>query len=745
MDHRQTLDQHNFRIGFFDIEPARNLVSSYDEVQSLEPRIMDVLCALASEPGKVHTRDSLIERVWQVEFGADESLTRAIGVLRKTFRDAGEDDEYIETISKRGYRLTQPVTTLEGSSLSAVTVSGLSVGRRGKGFFAGLTVVVLFVAAFIGFSVFSPANKETPTEINASVGAGEGEIISIAVLPFDDFSEDEDQEYFANGISEELLNVLARVDGLRVASRTSAFSFKDRESNITQIAEALNVGHILEGSVRKSGNTLRITAQLIDATTDQQVWSQTYDRPLSAENLFEIQDDIAKAIVGELRGPLSITASYEGSRTASLAAYELYLRSRYQSNKRLPDHLRAAVIGFKQVIELDPEYAPAYSGLGEAYILMWSYAGADWKEMTDLAAPYFERALALAPNSAEVLTTAAANERDIEKALILTERAIAANPNYAPAYHRRGRLLMITGQHEQALATLQKGLMIDPLSTIILYHIASLQNNLGDRETALQTANDNIKLNPDSPFGYTNVALMKIDEGDYPGAHALLKDAESLNPNDNHTNRLLSLIYTQVGLFNHALLVAKRTESRAFALIASGDAEAARKISDDEINGTGEAYYRLGDFSKASPDLRQLADRIHLIDRLVDRRTANTLAVIADVYQREGDAEADLLIAKLATIIEGKDPSEFRLPYHFTTSGDLEFLKGNLEAGIKMYASAADFGLAEAGTEFMRFPGIDEIRDMPEWKRVEKSLQNNAAKSRAQIEAQLADPAPNWR
>jgi len=152
-----------------------------------------------------------------------------------------------------------------------------------------------------------------PTEVD--------EKISIAVLPFEDFSSDKDQDYFAKGISEELLNVLARIDGLRVSSRTSSFAFKERNASTGEIAEALNVKHILEGSIRKSGATLRITAQLIKTENDEHMWSETYDRPLTAENIFAIQDEIAAAIVAELKGRLSIGETEESDRTASLEAY----------------------------------------------------------------------------------------------------------------------------------------------------------------------------------------------------------------------------------------------------------------------------------------------------------------------------------------------------------------------------------------------------------------------------------------
>jgi len=217
-----------FKLGAFDIEVSRNRIVQGGNTYALEPQIMNVLCALAQKPGIVISRADLIDKVWHVEYGADEGLTRAISILRKTFREAGEEKAYIETVHTRGYRLAVPVSNEISNQI-----------------------------------VQSDAAKPTarPKEI------------TLAVLPFVDMSEDNDQEYFADGISDEIINALVRLPFLKVSGRTSSFSFKGKNTGIPEIGAALNVTHVLEGAVRKQGDCLRITAQLIEATQDYHLWS----------------------------------------------------------------------------------------------------------------------------------------------------------------------------------------------------------------------------------------------------------------------------------------------------------------------------------------------------------------------------------------------------------------------------------------------------------------------------------------
>jgi len=293
---------------------------------------------------------------------------------------------------------------------------------------------------------------------------------SIAVLPFVNMSEDPDNEYFSDGMSEEILNLLARVQRLRVISQSSSFSFKGKQFTIPEVAKQLGVGFILEGSVRKFGNRLRITAQLIDARSDSHMWSETYDRTL--EDLFAIQDEISAAIVGELKKRLNIElgAAPQATGTAVIAAHEAYLRGRYLLTQRVPGSRTAAVAEFETAIALDPDFALAHAQLAIALVLGGCGDVTD-AECRDRAAPYAERALALAPELAEThvaMAWLAFYRVDAENQRAHFQRALKINPNYSEAYVWMANMGLFP-THEEEIAAREAAARLDPLSPVVVY------------------------------------------------------------------------------------------------------------------------------------------------------------------------------------------------------------------------------------------------------------------------------------
>jgi len=571
---------------------------------------------------------------------------------------------------------------------------------------------------------------------------------SIAVMPFEDFSSTKDQEYFANGISEELLNVLARISGLRVSSRTSSFAFKERNASTGEIAEALNVQHVLEGSIRKSGTTLRITAQLIDTASDEHMWSETYDRPLSAENIFAVQDEIAAAIVAELKGRLSLGITDQTERTASLEAYELYIRARDQAQKRLPDTLNVAITGYKQVIALDPDFAPAYAGLAVTYLLMDEYTNMSQEEGIRLAKPFVARALEQAPNSAEALTAAASlalEENKLQVALDFTKRAIAANPNYVLAYHRQGLALGGLGQPEKALASFEKALELDPLSAVLLGNVGAYQHRLRDIAAARATNEKNIKYNPDSIHGYTMLARIKIDNGDYAGAHTLLMDALALNPESKAAQGALANIYFAVGMDGEVSKVSKQPDDLALVLFLSGQQQEALRLAHDNPDNVGMSFalFASGDVKGAYPGFRKFGTDSKMVENKVIPVFVISYSFLAYIFKENGDADADLLVDKLERYF-GKEKAVG--DYY---SGD------DLQAGILLQLIKGDedtanvwmdrfLGLGFTDELFFATPPFDDLRGTPEFAKREVRMKQNAAKHRAEIEAQRANPKSNW-
>jgi len=298
---------------------------------------------------------------------------------------------------------------------------------------------------------------------------------SIAVLPFVNMSSDEEQEYFSDGISEELLNLLSKVQNLRVISRSSSFTFKGKDIDIRTIAAQLNVAHILEGSVRRAGTKVRITAQLIEARTDTHLWSETYDRELN--DIFAIQDEISAAIVAELRESLGLEneAIPKANATANSEAYEAYLRGVYLLAHRTETSVAGAVREFGNSVRLDPDYASAHAQLAMATLIQTFNGDRDKLDAIALAELHVERAMILDPTIAETYAASgllAFHQGKIMgleyygKALGDFEQAIRINPNYSDVYHWIGLILEIYGEprFRERFAVLQKALELNPLS-----------------------------------------------------------------------------------------------------------------------------------------------------------------------------------------------------------------------------------------------------------------------------------------
>ena len=377
--------------------------------------------------------------------------------------------------------LQRPVTTALLIGLPIALVLAWYHGDRGHQRVSGREFAILTVLLLLGGGIFWWVGRlpvaHPPGATAAGTQAAEGAQpvaaakpagTSIAVLPFLNMSEDKGNEYFSDGITEELLNVLVRVPGLGVASRTSSFAYKDSTLGTSAIASALKVNHILEGSVRKAGNKVRITAQLIDATNDRHLWSETYDRELT--DIFAIQDEIANAIVTALKdelgpasesGPPAVTVKAD---TSNLEAYQLYLKARelFIARRNLDESMRL----FEQVTQMDPGFARGWEGLAAVYAIApsWGFADRDYHELAEASA---NRALELDPTLSMPWAALGSAEQesgntDWAKAFDLYARAIEADPHNATAYLWRGISWVNTAFFDRAIADYDRCLEIDP-------------------------------------------------------------------------------------------------------------------------------------------------------------------------------------------------------------------------------------------------------------------------------------------
>src|ERR1700685_2966712 len=449
---------------------------------------MKLLEILLEHPGEVVTREELRSRVWPNEsFGDfDQALNIAIGKRRSALGDSPENPRFIETLPKRGYRFIADVSVLDagarpkrpessGGDLPGSQEKKTEPGHKLQG--AGLAVaskrrlwltrgVIVGISRLVMLSILS-------VWLFRSRGGASAGIRSLAVLPLENLSGDASQNYFADGMTDELITDLAQISALRVISRTSVMVYKGARKPLPQIARELNVDAVVEGTVLRSGEQVRITAQLIEASTDKHLWSQSYEGEL--RDTLALQNRVASAIADQIRINLTPQeqAELKNVKVVNPEAYESYLKGRYFWNKRTADGLKAALAYFNQAIEEDAQYAQAYSGLADTYALLgdWQYAVMTPKEAFPKAKAAAIKALELDSTLGEAHNSLAfvldGFDWDFDSAGKEFQRAIELNPGYATAHHWNAMNLGLLGRPKDALVEMRKAENLDPLSLII--------------------------------------------------------------------------------------------------------------------------------------------------------------------------------------------------------------------------------------------------------------------------------------
>jgi TolB-like protein len=389
---------------------------------------------------------------------------------------------------------------------------GVKASRRRPWFWVGncATVVLALVAA-----VFLLRLRTASPPVSSTANIPEK---SIAVLPLENLSQDPENAYFADGIHEEILTRLAKISELKVISRTSAAKFRASPETLGAIAEKLGVANILEGSVQKSGNAVRVNVQLINARSDVHLWAETYDRSLT--DVFQIESDIAKAIANKLKAKLTgleeeVIATQP---TQNSEAHQLYLKGRYFWNKRTSDGLKTAIDYFNQAIEKDPAYGPAYAGLADAYAVLPNYSQTSGKEAYPKAEAAALKALEINDNLAEAhisLANIRMWHRWGREAEPEFKRGLQLNPNYSTGHQWYSIYLSVLGRNEEAIAEMEKARELDPFSIIIATELGCPYLYSKQYDRAIEYFNKALEMDPAFPFAHFALAEALDRKGSY--------------------------------------------------------------------------------------------------------------------------------------------------------------------------------------------------------------------------------------
>jgi TolB-like protein/DNA-binding winged helix-turn-helix (wHTH) protein/Flp pilus assembly protein TadD len=513
----------------FRLDTANHLLWRNGERVPVAPKGFDVLVYLVEHAGRVVTQDDVLGAVWPETYVNPEVLRKYIMEIRKVLGDRPDNPEFIETLPRRGYRFIAPVmdesvaepphaptSHATEETIEPATAPSDEEGSSGKdGGWKLATLSVLTVVAVVAIAAITGHFRVARNRANAPALRD----TSIAVLPFADMSPAKDQEYFSDGLAEQLINDLAKVSGLKVVGRSSAFQFKGKNADVRDVGQKLGVANVLEGSVRREGNHVRITAELTKVDDGFQLWSQTYDREI--KDIFAIQDEIALSATEALRLELlggNGQPVAPNVRSANPEAYQAYLQAQYFSGRgESKEDLGKALAYADTAIKLDEKYAPAWALRSSVQNTMAEVALTDTTEGFRKARGDAERAIALDPSVAlaylALATTQISYDWDWDAANRSISKAAALEPGSVDILSIRGHLSAVLGNLDQAIKLYEQAIELDPLranSILNLGQLLYLAGRYNEAYAALQKALD---LNPQAAYVHVILGEVLIAEG----------------------------------------------------------------------------------------------------------------------------------------------------------------------------------------------------------------------------------------
>lgn len=540
------------RFGPFAVDLRSGDLSQHGQKKvRLQGQPLHVLAMLLERPGEVVTRDELRARLWSAQTVVDfeHGLHAAVNKLRSALDDEADHPRFIETIPRRGYRFIGAIETVARQPPRRIARPLVS---------AVVTILVLVVAAVFWLSR-EPEPAATPADARPM----------LAVLPFENVSGDPDQEYFSDGLTEELTTRLGQIDASRlgVIARTSVMGYKGTTKPIREISRELGVDFVLEGTVRSADSRIRVSAQLIRASDETHLWADSFDRTLG--DMLPVQTEIARAVAGELqlRLPGADASTWRASQQVSWEAHEAALRGRYFLEQRTAEGIRTARTHFERAIAMEPGYALAHVGLADAHILSATYADIPTDEAMGRARESLLRALALGEHEpaahAWLGIVLAEYDWDWTGAETAFRRALELNPNFAYAHKLYAEHLSYLGRFEEAIAEARLARRLDPLSVVTNTIVGLVLYRARQYESAIAALERAIELNPDHPMPYLPMGLALSMLKRHDEAVAALEKGAAASDQNSEMLAQLALVYGRAGRTDRARAVQSELRQRS--------------------------------------------------------------------------------------------------------------------------------------------------------------------------------------
>lgn len=628
--------------------------------------------------------------------------------------------------------------------------------------------VMLFATASLGFGFYQYYSNAFQSD---NQGAAQSFVDqrafaapenSIAVLPFTDLSTEGDQANFSDGIAEELLNLLAQVDGLHVAARTSSFAFRDPQKDIREIGRLLNVSTVLEGSIRKADNRIRLTAQLINVEDGYHIWSQTFDREL--DDVFAIQDEVASSIAEALVDSFAGLTSKPARQTRNLAAFEAFRTGRLHWWRRTPQEIQKAIEFFAKALEHDPQYAPAYAAIADSMLLLSSYGNISQMKAIERAQPMIEKALAIDPESAEAFAALGLARWQIgqtDSAESSLRQAISLNEDYIPARLWLGGLLGDLGRIPEQAVVLQDAMALDPLNELLAINYASNMFSQGDYESTRALMGDLIQLKPDSSMLLRTMANFASKNGDLVESWEYAKRSYDLDPESPQVINAMAQAWLNIEEYGKAEEVLQTGLELAqdngelkiqyffLMLVSSRMEEAERMVKeqfDQDISTLPEQFQRFYHFQLGLIDLLNgefQSARDRLVQAINPDETQQfdgnqMMSILLVSYLDEKLGDSDAAIEGLATaerVVRRARINGIDHAYIYYTESSIHALRGEAQQAIASLREAYNRGWRD--NWLLQMDGRMEILwDEPEFIAIKQQIEDDVSRARAEVLAE---------
>ena len=736
----------------------RRLLSRGGERVKLTRLSFKALQALVQAAPALISHDELIDQVWGPKRVITlDNLSQRMKTLRQSLGDDPNEPIYIESVRGEGFRLV-PEVRVQSSQMTSQTT-----GKKGaRVLLAGLVIILAGLLAWIaidrarltGVELVSTADDSAPLDVPAGQRVRQP---AIAVLPFANLSDDPSNLFFTDGIHDDLLTRISKIQDIKTISRTSVMTYRDSDKKLGVIAQELGVSTILEGGVQRSGDQVRINLQLIEAETDAHVWAQTYTRELTATNVFVIQAEIAEAVAGVLQAILTEDerGQLEKLPTTNLQALDAYFLGNQYYEQATSEGLAKAIEAYQTAVELDPEFALAYSKQALVMLEQIYFSGFPAKTQLEKSRPLIDQAILLDPKSSEAFIALGrwyGHSGDIGKAEQAYEQAMTLGPNNVIALVSYGNMMQSSrSDPASAIKLFRQALELDPQNIGLKRQLARAMPAVGRASEAIRILEETVAEHPDSAAGYRDLAILYSNwEFRHDKGIRAMRRAFELDPNHPPNSYWNAIMHWRLGDYdntalwmNHiARLVPDSEEARVYrgwAFLAQQNFESARE--EFGRSDSGSSLYWLGicylvgvDTAEGRPDDAIKRFKNFAVEFDGRKSNVNFYCGIAAIksYRALGEQEkAQALLDEMLSVIN-VGPS---LTYHDSAIHDASIyaLSGQEEVAIAILEEWANQGSSTSVLEQHIRTGLGALEDDPRYQAVLQTVQNRLSKQKARL------------